>query len=76
MRVKLYATTSQHKHPVYARKGAHHHSANPAHSKLFSSIEALLEATRGFFDRYNRTNDGMRSIISASSITQKLCSCT
>ncbi len=35
------------------------------HCELFDSIEALLDATRSFFDRYNRKPGGVRSIIGA-----------
>lgn len=35
------------------------------HCELFDSIEALLDATRTFFDRYNRKPGGVRSIIGA-----------
>jgi transposase len=53
-----------------------HFRREVTHCELFSSVEALLEATKDFFDRYNRTTDGMRSIIGAMHIPQKLCSCT
>ena len=53
-----------------------HFRREVTHCKLFSSIEALLEATREFFDRYNRRPDGMRSIIGATHIPEKLCTCT
>jgi putative transposase len=35
------------------------------HCELFDSIEALLDATWNFFDRYNRKPGGVRSIIGA-----------
>ena len=35
------------------------------HCELFESIDALLEATREFFDRMNRTPERIRSIIGA-----------
>lgn len=53
-----------------------HFRREVTHCELFSSIEALLQATREFFDRYNRRPDGMRSIIGATHIPQKLCTCT
>ena len=53
-----------------------HFRREVTHCELFSSVEALREATKEFFDRYNRMNDGMRSIIGATHIPQKLCSCT
>jgi transposase len=33
--------------------------------ELFASIEALLQATKAFFDGYNQRPDGVRSIIGA-----------
>jgi transposase len=33
------------------------------HCELFANIEALIEATKAFFDGYNKTPDGVRSII-------------
>ena len=35
------------------------------HCELFASIDALVEAARAFFDRYNRKPGGVRSIIGA-----------
>jgi putative transposase len=35
------------------------------HCELFASLEALLEATKAFFDGYNKRPDGVRSIIGA-----------
>jgi putative transposase len=35
------------------------------HCELFATIEALLEATRDFFDRYNRQPDGVRTLLGA-----------
>jgi hypothetical protein len=35
------------------------------HCELFASIDALVEATRAFFDRYNRKLSGVCSIIGA-----------
>jgi len=49
-----------------------HFRREVTHCELFGSVEALLEATREFFDRYNRQPDGMRSIIGAAHIQQKL----
>jgi transposase len=37
------------------------------HCELFVSIDALLEAARDFFDRYNSTPGGVRSVIGAHS---------
>lgn len=42
------------------------------HCELFSNIEALLEATREFFERYNHRTDEILSIIGATHIPQKL----
>ena len=49
-----------------------HFKREVTHCELFSCIEALLEVTREFFDRYSRRPDGMRSIIGAIHIPQKL----
>jgi transposase len=49
-----------------------HFRRKVTHCELFSSIKALLEATRLFFDRYNRRPNGMRSIIVDTHIPQKL----
>jgi transposase len=35
------------------------------HCELFASIDALVEATHDFFNRYNRKQDGIRSMIGA-----------
>jgi transposase len=35
------------------------------HCELFASIEALIQATKAFFDGYNQRPDGVRSIIGA-----------
>jgi hypothetical protein len=35
------------------------------HCELFESVDALLEATQDFFDRYNRKPEAVRSIIGA-----------
>ncbi len=35
------------------------------HCELFASMDALVEATQAFFDRYNRKPGGVRSIIGA-----------
>lgn len=35
------------------------------HCELFVNLQALLAATRGFLDRYNRTPGGVRSILGA-----------
>ncbi len=35
------------------------------HCELFATIEALIEATKAFFDGYNKRPDGVRSIIGA-----------
>lgn len=35
------------------------------HCELFASIDALVEAARGFFDRYNHKPGGVCSIIGA-----------
>jgi putative transposase len=37
------------------------------HCELFASIDALLDAARDFFDRYNSTPGGGRSVIGAHS---------
>jgi putative transposase len=35
------------------------------HCELFANIEALIEATKAFFDGYNKRSDGVRSFIGA-----------
>lgn len=35
------------------------------HCDLFASIDALIQATKAFFDSYNQRPDGVRSIIGA-----------
>ena len=35
------------------------------HCELFASLQALLAATKGFFDRYNQQPGGVRSILGA-----------
>jgi transposase len=35
------------------------------HCELFASIDALIQATKAFFDGYNQRPDGVRSIIGA-----------
>ena len=35
------------------------------HCELFESVDALIQATRDFFDRHNRKPGGVRSIIGA-----------
>ena len=42
-----------------------HFRREVTHCELFASVQALLEATREFFDRYNRTPGGVRSILGA-----------
>ena len=44
-----------------------HYRREVTHCELFESIDALLEATREFFDRMNRTPERIRSIIGAHS---------
>ena len=44
-----------------------HFRREVTHCELFDNIEALLEATRDFFDRINRKPGGARSIIGAQS---------
>ena len=44
-----------------------HFRREVTHCELFDTIEALLEATRDFFDRINRKPGGARSIIGAHS---------
>ena len=44
-----------------------HFRREVTHCELFDNIEALLEATRDFFDRINRKPGGARSIIGAHS---------
>jgi len=44
-----------------------HFRREVTHCELFASIEALLDATRDFFNRYNRQPDTVRSIIGAHS---------
>jgi putative transposase len=43
-----------------------HFRREVTHCELFDTVEALLAATRAFFERYNRHPDGVRSIIGAS----------
>ncbi len=38
------------------------------HCELFANIEALIEATKAFFDGDNKRPDGVRSIIGAHSV--------
>ncbi len=40
-----------------------HFRREVTHCELFADIEALLAATHDFFDRYNQTPGGVRSII-------------
>ena len=42
-----------------------HFRREVTHCELFASVQALLDATREFFDRYNRTPGGVRSILGA-----------
>ena len=44
-----------------------HFRREVTHCELFDNIEAMLEATRDFFDRINRNPGGARSIIGAHS---------
>jgi len=44
-----------------------HFRREVSHCELFGNIEAMLEATRDFFDRINRKPGGARSIIGAHS---------
>jgi putative transposase len=44
-----------------------HFRREVTHCELFDNIEALLGATRDFFDRINRKPGGARSIIGAHS---------
>lgn len=43
-----------------------HYRREVTHCELFASIEALLDATHDFFDRYNHTPGGVRSIVGAN----------
>lgn len=52
-----------------------HFRREVTHCELFATIEALLDATREFFARYNRTPEKVLSIIGAP-IPQNLCGCT
>jgi putative transposase len=42
-----------------------HFRREVTHCELFDSIDALIQATNEFFDRYNRTPERVRSIIGA-----------
>jgi len=42
-----------------------HFRREVTHCELFASVQALLDATRDFFDRYNRTPEKILSIIGA-----------
>ena len=42
-----------------------HYRREVTHCELFASIEALITATKDFFDRYNRKPGGVRSLIGA-----------
>ena len=44
-----------------------HFRREVTHCELFASVQALLEATREFFDRYNRTPEKILSVIGAHS---------
>ena len=44
-----------------------HYRREVTHCELFATIDALLDATADFFERYNRRPDGVRSIIGAHS---------
>jgi len=42
-----------------------HFQREVTHCELFTSIHAVLDATREFLDRHNQLPDGVRSILSA-----------
>jgi putative transposase len=53
-----------------------HFRREVTHCELFSSLDALLEATRDFFNRYNLRQGGVRSIIGAEHIPHHFRTCT
>lgn len=49
-----------------------HFRREVTHCELFNTVDTLLDATREFFDRYNRRPGGVRSIIGALHIPPNL----